>query len=177
MNKLTVDVPDNGRIIRNLGMAANYLMSHVLHFYHLVALDYVDVNGTGLIPKGFFAPNYDSKYYARGIDPILQTGGLGAPAYTVNAIGGAAGSIPAGALGDLTPYFAGQYVRALKFRRNAQQLGALFTGKMPQASSYTPGCVTVKAYDNTIGGDDAAVVQKVHELLYGGPNFTPWIED
>jgi Ni,Fe-hydrogenase I large subunit len=170
---MTQDVPNNGRLIRNLGMACNYLMSNILHFYHLVALDYVDVNGTGLIPKGFLAPNYDSNYYARGIDPILQTGGLGAPAYTVNNAPNANPGIPTAALGDLTPYFAGQYIRALKFRRMSQQLGALFTGKMPQASSYTPGCVTVKPYDPTIGGADAAVVQKVHELLYGGPAFDP----
>jgi Ni,Fe-hydrogenase I large subunit len=177
-------------------MAANYLMSHILHFYHLVALDYVDVNGTGLIPKGFLAPNYDSNYYARGIDPVLQTGGLGKPAYTVNAYdygtatwkntSGSNGVLPvpgvdwnpsAGpafqpALGDLTAYFAGQYVRALKFRRMAQQLGALFTGKMPQASSYTPGCVTVKAYNPNVWGEDEAVVLKVHELLYAGPGLT-----
>ena len=166
-------VPDNGRLIRNLGMGANFLMSHILHFYHLLALDYVDVNGTGLIPKGFLCPNYDSNYYARGIDPILQTGGLGAPAYTVNNAPVANPGIPPGVLGDLTPYLAGQYVRALKFRRMAQQLGALFTGKMPQASSYTPGCVTTKPYDPTPGGADAAVVQKVHEFLYGGPAFDP----
>jgi Ni,Fe-hydrogenase I large subunit len=157
-------------------MAANYLMSHILHFYHLVALDYVDVNGTGLIPKGFLCPNYDSDFYARGIDPVLQTGGLGAPAYTVNALHNP-GTIPAAALGDLTPYFAGQYVRALKFRRMAQQLGALFTGKMPHASSYTPGCVTTKPYDPSLTGGDTAVVQKVHELLYGGPGFTPSAQD
>ena len=199
-------VPDNGRLIRNLGMGANYLMSHILHFYHLLALDYVDVNGTGLIPKGFLAPNYDNNYYARGIDPVLQTTGLTAPAYSINAqdystlpavtyrdTGGTNTVSPAPGLdwnpnsgapnakppvfGDLTAYFAGQYVRALKFRRMAQQLGALFTGKMPQASSYTPGCVTTKAYDKNIGGDDAAVVQKVHELLYGGPGYAPQSED
>ncbi len=151
-------------------MACNYLMSHILHFYHLLALDYVDVNGTGLIPKGFLAPNYDSDYYARGIDPTLS---LNQPAYTVNnAPNPNPGMLP-GALGDLTPYYAGQYVRALKFRRLAQQVGALFTGKMPQASSYTPGCVTTKAYDPAPGGADAAVVQKLHEIMYGGPAFDP----
>jgi Ni,Fe-hydrogenase I large subunit len=174
---VTVNVPNNGRLIRNLGMAANTVMSHILHFYHLVALDYVDVNSTGLIPKGFFCPNYDSNYYARGIDPILQTGGLGAPAYTVNNAPLPNPGIPAGVLGDLTPYFAGQYVRALKFRRLCHQIGALFTGKMPQASSYTPGCVTTKAYDPAPGGDDAAVVQKMHEIMYGGPGFTPTVAD
>lgn len=155
-------------------------MSHILHFYHLVALDYVDVNGTGLIPKGFTCPNYDRQYYARGIDPVLQTGGLpnigiNAPAYTVNNMGG--GPVTAAALGDLTAYLAGQYVRALKFRRMAHQLGALFTGKMPHASSFTPAGMTTKVYSPAIGGSDAAVVQKVHELLYGGPGFTPTVQN
>jgi Ni,Fe-hydrogenase I large subunit len=172
------DVPDNARIMSNIGNACNYLMSHILHFYHLVALDYVDVNGTGLIPKGFTCPNYDSDYYARGIDPVLQTGGLpnlgiNAPAYTVNNAPVANPNLIAGALGDLTPYLAGQYVRALKMRRLSQQIGALFMGKMPHASAYTPGCLTTKAYDPDPTGADAAVVQKFHECLYGGPGFDP----
>ena len=178
INKLYEDVPANGVLIRNLAMASNYLMSHILHFYHLVALDYVDVNGTGLIPKGFLCPNYDSNYYARGIDPVLQTGGLPnppinypGPAYTVNNAPNPNPGIPLGLAGDLTPYLAGQYVRALKARRMAHQLGAIFAGKMPHASCFTPGCVTTKAYDPTPGGADAAVVNKVHELLYGGPGF------
>ncbi len=173
----TTTVPANAVAIRNLAMGANYLMSHILHFYHLAALDYVDVNGTGLIPKGFMCPNYDSNYYARGIDPVLQTGGLptaigyNGPAYTVNNAPNANGGIPSGACGDLTPYLAGQYVRALKFRRMAQQLGALFTGKMPHASMYTPACVTTKPYDPDPTGVDAKVVEKFHELLYGGPTL------
>lgn len=37
------DIPDGGRIMRNLLLGANFLHSHILHFYHLTALDYVDV--------------------------------------------------------------------------------------------------------------------------------------
>jgi Ni,Fe-hydrogenase I large subunit len=143
-------------------------MSHILHFYHLVALDYVDVNGTGLIPKGPACPNYSKSYYARGIDP---TGGLGIPAYTVNNLAG--GPIPPGVFGDLTPYLAGQYVRALKFRRMLHQLGAMFSGKMPNASCYTPGCVTTKTYNPNPAGPDAAIVQKFEEIMWGGPNHNP----
>ena len=33
----------NGRLLQNLILAANYLQSHVLHFYHLAALDFVDI--------------------------------------------------------------------------------------------------------------------------------------
>ena len=36
-------ITDNGRIMRNLLLGANYIQSHVLHFYHLAALDFVDV--------------------------------------------------------------------------------------------------------------------------------------
>jgi hypothetical protein len=161
--RLQDDVPANGRIIRNLCMGANYLMSHILHFYHLVALDYVDVNP--VIGKGFFCPNYDNAYYARGIDPL----NLAAPAYTVN---NHAGNVPPAVVGDLTYYFAGQYVRALKFRRLAHQVGAMFAGKMPTASCYTPGCVTTKPYDPTPGGADAPLVDKFQELMYGGPGWS-----
>ncbi len=38
-----VTVPDNGRIIRNLIFASDWLADHPLHFYHLAALDYIDI--------------------------------------------------------------------------------------------------------------------------------------
>jgi len=37
--------PSNGRILRNLILAADFLQSHILHFYHLALLDYVDSPG------------------------------------------------------------------------------------------------------------------------------------
>ncbi len=48
-----VKLTDNGRITRNLIFGANYLQSHILHFYHLAALDYV--NGPETAP---FIPRY-----------------------------------------------------------------------------------------------------------------------
>ena len=34
--------PDNARIMRNLVLGANFMQSHILHFYHLAAADYID---------------------------------------------------------------------------------------------------------------------------------------
>jgi len=48
-----VELTDNGRIARNLILGANYLQSHILHFYHLAALDYC--NGPDTAP---FIPRY-----------------------------------------------------------------------------------------------------------------------
>lgn len=42
------DVPPNGRLLRNLIYAANWLHNHVLHFYHLALPDYIDPRGTPL---------------------------------------------------------------------------------------------------------------------------------
>src|SRR5262245_52966226 len=35
--------PLNGQLLRSLVLGANYLQSHILHFYQLSALDFVDV--------------------------------------------------------------------------------------------------------------------------------------
>ena len=36
-----VTIPDNARILRNLVLGANFIQSHILHFYLLAALDYI----------------------------------------------------------------------------------------------------------------------------------------
>ncbi len=48
-----VKVPGNGRVTRNLIFASNYLQSHILHFYHLAAQDFVQ--GPDSAP---FVPRY-----------------------------------------------------------------------------------------------------------------------
>ena len=40
---LSITVPPNADLIRNLMFCAQYLQDHVVHFYHLHALDWVDV--------------------------------------------------------------------------------------------------------------------------------------
>lgn len=49
--------PANGRIIRNIMQGANFIQSHVLHFYHLASLDYY--RGPDVPP---FVPRYEADY-------------------------------------------------------------------------------------------------------------------
>ncbi len=58
-------IPDNGKLIRCLLLGANFLQSHILHFYHLAALDYVDAAGAlgALSP---FVPRYEGDYRVTG---------------------------------------------------------------------------------------------------------------
>lgn len=42
---LQISIPDNARLLRNLIMASQLIQDHVIHFYHLHALDWVDITG------------------------------------------------------------------------------------------------------------------------------------
>ncbi len=59
-----VTAPANGRIIRNLVLGANYIQSHILHFYHLAALDYIDT--TGILDISPWGPRYAAPDMVKG---------------------------------------------------------------------------------------------------------------
>jgi hydrogenase large subunit len=40
---LDIQIPPNAELVRNLMFCAQYMQDHVVHFYHLHALDWVDV--------------------------------------------------------------------------------------------------------------------------------------
>jgi len=62
---LTDKIPDNSKIIRCLILGSNFLQSHILHFYHLAALDYVDaVSVVGDLAP--FVPRYEGDYRVTG---------------------------------------------------------------------------------------------------------------
>jgi len=129
-------VPENGRILRNLILGCNFIQSHVLHFYHLAALDYVDVTAV-------------AEY--RGDEPGL----LAAKAF-----------LERGALGPFVPRYEGDYrfpkdvaqrlashyVQAFDIRRKAHELLAVFGGKMPHNVGIVPGGVTQVPQIDTIAG-------------------------
>ncbi|MHC4692106.1 MAG: nickel-dependent hydrogenase large subunit [Planctomycetota bacterium] len=66
----SVTPPANGRILRNLVLGANFVMSHILHFYHLAALDYINTDHllNHILDKGPWQPHY--------VAPDMVTGTL-----------------------------------------------------------------------------------------------------
>ena len=116
-------VPPNGRIMRNLIFGSNYLQSHILHFYHLAALDYVDVAAAA----GYSGPDKNLRQVA-------------------NFIG-------RGSLAPFFPRYEGDYrlskevnqqatshyVTALEARKLAHEMLAIFGGKMPHSMGIFPG--------------------------------------
>jgi hydrogenase large subunit len=62
---LTDKIPDNAKLIRALIFGSNFLQSHILHFYHLAALDYVDAVGA-VGDTAPFVPRYEGDYRVTG---------------------------------------------------------------------------------------------------------------
>lgn len=75
---LGVKVPENAELIRNLMIGAQYVHDHVMHFYHLHALDWVDVISALGADAGATATlawsNNRAYYAAQGVtDATVQT--------------------------------------------------------------------------------------------------------
>ncbi len=119
------EIPENGRLMRNLIYGSNWIQSHILHFYHLAALDFVDVSA---------AADY------QGTDERLTS---------------LKSFIGRGELAPYMPRYEGDYrlskalnqqasshyVQALEARRTAHEMCAIFGGKMPhQVSIVVGGC-------------------------------------
>jgi hydrogenase large subunit len=136
-------LPPNAAPLRNLLLGANHIMSHILHFYHLVALDYVNP----VVTKPFLAPRYADSYYISG-DRVhalaIAAGGITAACLaTLETLPGwgETGQWANNALA-INVYLVKQYLRALDMRRIAHEMLAIFGGKGPIAAGYTPGGVT-----------------------------------
>ncbi len=81
-----VTPPNNARIMRNLVLGANFVQSHILHFYHLAVMDYIE--GPGMPPwqpswnvdKRITGSTADTlvKHYVTAIDMTRKAHEMGA---------------------------------------------------------------------------------------------------
>ena len=120
------EIPPNGRIIRNLILGSNFIQSHILHFYHLAALDYVDLTKLADYEGGDSTLSSVKAFIGRGeLGPF-------APRYEGDY------RLP----DDVNLQAAAHYLRAFEIRRKAHQMLAIFGGKMPHNVGVVPGGVT-----------------------------------
>jgi hydrogenase large subunit len=124
--------PDNGRLIRNLIFGANYIQSHILHFYHLAALDYVDItailnykgNDPGLNKVKAWAKSEVDSGRPTAVAPFL-------PRLKGDYLLDTEGNIAAIA----------HYLKALDIRKKAHEMLCVFGGRMPHEIAIMPGGV------------------------------------
>ncbi len=156
-----VELPANARLIRNLALGANFIQSHVLHFYHLQALDYIDVTAVtrygGADPAlKLLRDKVAALAEAKDLYPFM-------PRYeSPDYIGGPGGPGDA----DLATELVSHYVQAFEMRKKAQEMLTIFYGRVPSFVGTIPGGVTTPPTLANI----AAFRSRLHELQR-------WIED
>ena len=119
-------IPPNARIIRNLIQGAHVVQDHILHFYHLAALDYVDVAKLADYDGQDSNLNSIKDFIARGeLGPFL-------PRYEGDY------RLPP----EVNEQAVAHYVKALDIRRLGHEMVSTFSGKIPHSVGVIPGGVT-----------------------------------
>ena len=147
-NALGWEIPKNAVLIRNLMSAAQYVHDHVMHFYHLHALDWVDVvsalkadpKATSELAQSLSGwPKASPGYFAdtqKRVKDFVETGQLGIFA---NAYWGH----PEYRLPPEANLMAvAHYLEALTWQREVVRLHALFGGKNPHPNFLVGGCAS-----------------------------------
>ena len=154
-NALGIIIPDNARIIRNLISGIQFVQDHVVHFYHLHALDWVDIVSalkadpakTSSLAQSISDWPLSSASYFREVRNKLKTFvesgqlGLFANAYW----GHPAYKLPP----EANLMAAAHYLEALDWQREVIRIQALLGSKNPHAQTYLVGGMSIPVDPNS----------------------------
>jgi Ni,Fe-hydrogenase I large subunit len=142
---LQIEVPDNARIVRNLIAGSQMVQDHVVHFYHLHALDWVDVASalkadpakTSSIAQSISDYEKSSTTYFRGIQQrvkavvdsgqlsLFASGYWGHPAYQLPP--------------EVNLLAVAHYLEALAWQKDFIRIHAALGGKNPHPQTFLVG--------------------------------------
>jgi [NiFe] hydrogenase large subunit/hydrogenase large subunit len=152
---LDIRIPPNANLIRNLVHGMQFVQDHVIHFYHLHALDWVDVvsalsadpAGTARIAAsispwpnnsaGYFKTVQDrvKKFVSGGQLGIFTNGYWGHPAYKLPP--------------EVNLLAVAHYLEALDWQRDVIRLHTIFGGKNPHPNFLVGGMACAINLDDT----------------------------
>jgi len=142
---LNYEIPPNANLIRNLMIGAQYIHDHVMHFYHLHALDWVDVVSAlqadpaatatlaqSISPYSKSSPGYFAdtqkrvrEFVESGQLGIFRNGYWGHPAYKLPP--------------EANLMAVAHYLDALVWQRSVARLLTIFGGKNPHPNFVAGG--------------------------------------
>ncbi len=146
-NALGLEVPLNAQLIRNLVLAGHALHDHIVHFYHLSALDWVDVvsalkadpaKTARLAAKLSDWPGNSRQEFASVRDRLrgfVDSGQLGI--FTNGYWGHPAMKLPP----EVNLLAVTHYLQALEYQRRANQAVAILGSKTPHVQNLAVGGV------------------------------------
>ena len=158
-NALDIQVPPNADVIRNIMFLTQYVQDHVIHFYHLHALDWVDV------VSALKADPAATSALAQKVSPKWE---LSSPAYFSDIAGTVKKFVESGQLGIFQNAYWGHpayklppeanlmavahYLEALKWQKEIIKIHTVFGGKNPHPNYLVGGVPSAIALqsDNAI---------------------------
>jgi hydrogenase large subunit len=142
---LGITVPPNAELIRNLMFCAQYLQDHVVHFYHLHALDWVDIVSalkadpaatSALAQKVSKWPKSSTGYFAdlkQRLTAFVESGQLGI--FAKGYWGHPAYKLPA----EANLMAVAHYLEALEWQKEIVKVHTIFGGKNPHPNYLVGG--------------------------------------
>ncbi len=147
-NALQLEIPINAQYIRNIVMSIHALQDHIVHFYILSALDWVDVvSALSADPKKTAAlaaslsewPNNSAKRFAAvqaKVKTLVDSGQLGP--FANGYWGHPAMKLPP----EANLMAVSHYLESLDYQRKATQALGIISGKNPHIQNLSVGGVT-----------------------------------
>ena len=167
-----IKIPKNANIIRNLMHSTLYAQDHLVHFYHLHALDWVDVvsalkadpKRTSEIQQSISSHPNSSPAYFRDVQSRLrrfvESGQLGifANAYWGNP----AYKLPP----EVNLLATTHYLEALDFQKEVVKIQTIFGGKNPHPNWLVGGVPSPLNVDGTgaVGANNMALLNMVGDI-------------
>ena len=171
-----IEISNNARIIRNLIEGAQFLHSHILWFYNLAALDYVNplnaldadvADAYALAQEANTSMNSDLGALKERLKKFADNGQLSIfsgnwfPTKNQYADGSNEYTLPP----ELDLICTAHYLEALKMQAKASEVAALLGGKMPHVMTVIPG-----------GTSFVPTEQKLDDLKYLVDEIYDWVE-
>jgi hydrogenase large subunit len=192
---LKITIPPNAELVRNLMFCAQYMQDHVVHFYHLHALDWVDVvsalsanpNETSRIAQSISNwPKSSPKYFSdlqKRLTTFVESGQLGI--FANGYWGHPAYKLPA----EINLIGVAHYLEALEWQKELVKVHTVFGGKNPHPNYLVGGAPCSVNIDdvNAINAERLAMVGKlfkdakdfvnqvyIPDLLAVAPYYLDW---
>ena len=169
--------PPNARLLRNLVIASQCVQDHVVHFYHLHALDWVDIVSALSADPGKTSalaqsisdwPLSSEKYFAGIRDRVkgfVERGQLGpfANAYW----GHPAYKLPA----EANLMAVAHYLEALEWQREFIKIHAVLGGKNPHLQSFLVGGMATPVDPDRQASINAGTIAEMQGLIAKAKDF------
>ena len=152
---LGITIPPNANLIRNMIHGMQFIQDHVIHFYHLHALDWVDVvsalkadpEGTSKVAKSISPwPNNSATYFGEVQDRLKKFVSNGQLGIFANGYWGhPAYKLPP----EVNLLAVAHYLEALDWQRDIIRLHTIFGGKNPHPNFLVGGMASAINLNDT----------------------------